>query len=64
MTFRPRIVQLLALLHRDEEAQGLAEYALILALIAMVAVLAVVFLGSQLSGELSAIGHSIASVAP
>ncbi len=33
------------LLRRDEDGQGLAEYALILALIAIVAILALVFLG-------------------
>ena len=36
---------LLATLRRDEEGQGLAEYALILALIAIVAIIALIFLG-------------------
>ena len=36
-----------AWLHRDEEGQGLAEYALILALIAIVAIVALLFLGGQ-----------------
>ena len=40
---------------RREEGQGLAEYALILALIAIVAVLAVMFLGGTLSSLLSMI---------
>jgi pilus assembly protein Flp/PilA len=44
-----------------EEGQGLAEYALILALIAVVAVVAVTFLGSNLSSTLSMIGNSVAS---
>ena len=35
----------------DEEGQGLAEYALILALIAIVAIIALIFLGSQVSDE-------------
>ena len=48
-----------ALLHRDEEGQGLAEYALILALIAIVAILALIFLGSQISGILSDVGNSV-----
>jgi len=44
----------------DREAgQGLAEYALILALIAIVAVLALIFLGSQISGLLSKVGTSV-----
>ena len=44
----------------DEEAgQGLAEYALILALIAIVAIVALLFLGSQISDKLSAVGGAI-----
>ena len=39
--------------------QGLAEYALILALIAIVAIVALLFLGSQVSGIISNVGHSI-----
>ena len=44
---------------RDEEGQGLAEYALILALIAIVAIVALIFLGSQVSGILNTVGSSI-----
>jgi pilus assembly protein Flp/PilA len=44
---------------RDERGQGLAEYALILALIAIVAIIALIFLGNQISGILSNVGHSI-----
>jgi pilus assembly protein Flp/PilA len=47
------------LMRRDEEGQGLAEYALILALIAIVAIAALLFLGEQISGILSTIGNSI-----
>ena len=39
------------LLDRDEEGQGLAEYALILALIAIVAIVALIFLGGQVSDD-------------
>ena len=39
--------------------QGLAEYALILALIAIVAILALIFLGSQISDKLSIVGSSV-----
>jgi Flp pilus assembly pilin Flp len=39
--------------------QGLAEYALILALIAIVAIIALVFLGGQLKVILSTVGTSI-----
>jgi pilus assembly protein Flp/PilA len=48
-----------ALFHRDEDGQGLAEYALILALIAIVAIVALIFLGGQTSKILSQIGKSI-----
>ena len=41
--------QFLASLRRDEEGQGLAEYALILALIAIIAIIALIFLGGQVS---------------
>jgi pilus assembly protein Flp/PilA len=53
------ITSLLATLHRDEEGQGLAEYALILALIAIVAIIALIFLGGQVSTILSNVGHSV-----
>ena len=48
----------LALL-RGAEGQGLAEYALILALIAIVAIIALIFLGSQVSSILSTVGASV-----
>ena len=50
---------LIQLINRDEEGQGLAEYALILALIAIVAIIALIFLGGQISGILSNVGKSI-----
>jgi pilus assembly protein Flp/PilA len=43
----------------EEEGQGLAEYALILALIAIVAIVALIFLGGQVSKILSTVGSSI-----
>jgi pilus assembly protein Flp/PilA len=46
-------------LNRDEEGQGLAEYALILALIAIIAIIALIFLGNQVSSVLSKVGASI-----
>jgi pilus assembly protein Flp/PilA len=52
-------VALIGFLKRDEEGQGLAEYALILALIAIVAIVALIFLGSQVSGILSSVGNSV-----
>ncbi len=53
------INSLLATIRRDEEGQGLAEYALILALIAIVAIIALIFLGGQVSGILNNVGTSI-----
>jgi pilus assembly protein Flp/PilA len=43
----------------DETGQGLAEYALILALIAIVAIVALIFLGGQISTILSDIGTNM-----
>jgi len=43
----------------DGAGQGLAEYALILALIAIVAIVALIFLGTQVSSILSNVGKSI-----
>ena len=51
--------QFWGLLDRDERGQGLAEYALILALIAIVAIIALIFLGGQVSGILSTVGNSV-----
>jgi pilus assembly protein Flp/PilA len=50
---------LIALFNRDEEGQGLAEYALILALIAIVAILALLFLGTAISTILSTVGQNV-----
>ena len=44
---------------RDEEGQGLAEYALILGLIAVVAIAALVFMGTTISQLLSQIGATL-----
>ena len=49
----------MASVRRDEEGQGLAEYALILALIAIVAIIALIFLGHQVSTILSKVGASV-----
>ncbi len=43
----------------DEAGQGLAEYALILALIAIVAIIALLFLGGAISKILSSVGTSM-----
>jgi Flp pilus assembly pilin Flp len=53
--------QLLALIPsiRDDDGQGLAEYALILTLIALVAIIALIFLGTQVSTILDTVGKSV-----
>ena len=52
-------LRVMDLIHRDEDGQGLAEYALILALIAIVAIIALIFLGGQVSKILSTVGQSV-----
>jgi pilus assembly protein Flp/PilA len=53
------ISSLLPCLHGDEEGQGLAEYALILALIAILSIVALLFMGGQISKTLSTLGNSM-----
>jgi pilus assembly protein Flp/PilA len=53
------ISALIASFRSDDEGQGLAEYALILALIAIVAIIALIFLGGQVSKILSSVGNSV-----
>lgn len=45
--------------HRAQTGQGLAEYALILALIAVASIVAVTFLGGSINGMLSSLGNSM-----
>ncbi len=47
------------LLSREEDGQGLAEYALILALIAIVAILSMIFLGETINDLMVLIGSTI-----
>ena len=44
---------------RADDGQGLAEYALILGLIAIVAIVALIFLGGSISTLLSTVGNSV-----
>jgi pilus assembly protein Flp/PilA len=57
-----RLADKLRLAWRETDGQGLAEYALILALIAIVAIVALIFMGQQVSNKLSVIGSTIQSV--
>jgi Flp pilus assembly pilin Flp len=51
--------QAIARRRRDDDGQGLAEYALILGLIAVVAIAALVFMGTTISQLLSLIGDTL-----
>jgi len=54
--------RLLAIIDRirfDQMGQGLAEYALILALIAVIAIAALLFMGGQVSDKLHVIGTTL-----
>jgi Flp pilus assembly pilin Flp len=44
-----------------EDGQGLAEYALILALIAVISIVALLFMGSQISDKMNVIGTTLAN---
>ena len=50
---------LLERMFRHDEGQGLAEYALIISLIAIVAIVALMFLGNNISTTLSSVGNAI-----
>jgi len=55
--FRAHALTVLA--SRPGHGQGLAEYALILALIAIIAIVALIYLGGKISGILHTVGSSI-----
>ena len=57
----PRITKVKSrLFDRDHsDGQGLAEYALILALIAIISIVALLYLGGQVSDKLSTIGNQL-----
>ena len=57
--FNDLYLRVVAMVRRDEDGQGLAEYALILALIAIIAIIALIFLGNQVSSILSTVGDSV-----
>jgi pilus assembly protein Flp/PilA len=62
VALRGALDALVAFVRRDERGQGLAEYALILALIAIVSIVALLYMGSQVSDKLSVIGSTLNSV--
>jgi pilus assembly protein Flp/PilA len=53
------IARIIGGFRRDDRGQGLAEYALILALIAIVAIIALIFLGNQVSEQLRYVGDTL-----
>ena len=54
-----QLIALISSIRNDDEGQGLAEYALILALIAIVSIVALIFLGGEISEIISMVGGSI-----
>lgn len=53
------IARFRSVLPSDQEGQGLAEYALILALIAVIAIAALIFLGTKISSILSSVSFRL-----
>ncbi len=62
MSFLRRIPDFLRRVRNASDGQGLAEYALILTLIALVVIIALIFLGGQVSAQLSDIGDELDKV--
>jgi pilus assembly protein Flp/PilA len=58
-TFAAGLVDAVMRLRIDEDGQGLTEYALILALIAIVAIAALTLLGGSITSALSTVANSI-----
>jgi len=54
-----QLAGLLGVIRRDENGQGVTEYALILVLIALVAIAATAFFGGKVSSALSTIASSV-----
>ncbi|HLY15545.1 MAG TPA: hypothetical protein VKR24_14450 [Candidatus Limnocylindrales bacterium] len=50
---------LISFFRTPEEGQGLAEYGLILTLIAIVAIISLIVIGGQVSKMISNVGHSV-----
>lgn len=47
------------ILDSNDQGQGLAEYALILGLVAIVSIIALIFMGGAINGALSTIGSTL-----
>ena len=59
MSHLTAFIALIRSIRNDSTGQGLAEYGLILSLIAMVAVIALIFMGMQVSTMLHTVGQSV-----
>ena len=59
MSLSERIAVTIARIFADEDGQGLTEYALILALIAVVAIVALTLLGGNVTSVLNTIASSL-----
>jgi pilus assembly protein Flp/PilA len=62
MSFLRQVSDFLRRARHASDGQGLAEYALILTLIALVVIVALIFLGGQVSAQLSDIGNELDNV--
>ena len=56
-----RFARMLARLYREPSAQGMAEYALLAALIAVAAIGAITFLGNNVSDVFNDVGNQLAN---
>ena len=54
-----RLLEAVKNIRRHDAGQGLAEYALILSLIAILAIISLMFLGTQVSDKLSVVGNAL-----
>ena len=59
MSHLTAFISLIPSIRNDDTGQGLAEYGLILSLIALVAVIALIFMGLQVSTMLHTVGKSV-----
>jgi Flp pilus assembly pilin Flp len=64
MNLAARIAARLAATRRGQEGQGLAEYSMLLALVAIVAIAGLLFLGGNITATLTSIGTTVSTVIP
>jgi Flp pilus assembly pilin Flp len=64
MKIAARTAARLVATRRGQEGQGLAEYSMLLALVAMVAIAGLIFLGGNISAALTSIGTTVSTVIP